>query len=309
MGQLTFQATLGGSVNLAGPNTASTTTFTLPAADGTNGQALTTNGSGTLAFATLGNVVGPASSTDNAIARFDSTTGKLLQDSVGILSDAGALSGLTTIDATGNITTNGGKFSLKSASVEYGSFSTASGDVTLASAAGGYLKLVADGALLIGSAAGGEVFRGSSTGLRLTNSLSVGGVTPSSDGAGITFPATQSASTDANTLDDYEEGTWTPSNLNMTVVGTFSSSGTYVKVGRLVTCFGILSGSTSITMTAGSNYFFGVPFSPLTNYTTGSGCNNGQTQSATLQIGTTRVYSASTLGPDTSLNVTFTYGV
>jgi hypothetical protein len=53
MGTLTFQATLGGSVNLAGPNTASTVTFTLPSADGSNGQALTTNGSGTLAFGTL----------------------------------------------------------------------------------------------------------------------------------------------------------------------------------------------------------------------------------------------------------------
>jgi hypothetical protein len=52
MGQLTFQATLGGSVNLAGPNTASTTTFTLPAADGTANQFLQTNGSGTLSFAT-----------------------------------------------------------------------------------------------------------------------------------------------------------------------------------------------------------------------------------------------------------------
>ena len=51
MGQLTFQATLGGAVNLAGPNTAATTTFTLPAADGTNGQFLSTNGSGTLSFA------------------------------------------------------------------------------------------------------------------------------------------------------------------------------------------------------------------------------------------------------------------
>jgi hypothetical protein len=51
MGQLTFQATLGGAVNLAGPNTATTTTFTLPAADGTNGQFLSTNGSGTLSFA------------------------------------------------------------------------------------------------------------------------------------------------------------------------------------------------------------------------------------------------------------------
>ena len=46
MGQLTFQATLGGAVNLAGPNTASTTTFTLPAADGTSGQVLTSSGAG-----------------------------------------------------------------------------------------------------------------------------------------------------------------------------------------------------------------------------------------------------------------------
>jgi hypothetical protein len=53
MGQLTFQATLGGAVNLAGPNTASTTTFTLPSADGTSGQALQTNGSGTLSFAAV----------------------------------------------------------------------------------------------------------------------------------------------------------------------------------------------------------------------------------------------------------------
>ncbi len=38
-----------------------------------------------------GDVVGPASSTDNALARFDSTTGKLLQNSAATLSDAGAL--------------------------------------------------------------------------------------------------------------------------------------------------------------------------------------------------------------------------
>jgi hypothetical protein len=53
MGQLTFQATLGGSINLVGPNTASTVNFTLPSADGTNGQSLRTNGSGTLSFGTL----------------------------------------------------------------------------------------------------------------------------------------------------------------------------------------------------------------------------------------------------------------
>jgi hypothetical protein len=39
-----------------------------------------------------GDVVGPASSTDNAVARFDSTTGKLLQNSVVTISDAGVVS-------------------------------------------------------------------------------------------------------------------------------------------------------------------------------------------------------------------------
>ena len=53
MGQLTFQANLGGSVNLVGPNVAGTVNFTLPSADGTNGQYLQTNGSGVLSFATV----------------------------------------------------------------------------------------------------------------------------------------------------------------------------------------------------------------------------------------------------------------
>jgi hypothetical protein len=55
-----------------------------------------------------GDVVGPASSTDNALVRFDSTTGKLAQNSVAILSDAGALSGLTDISASGAVTLSGG---------------------------------------------------------------------------------------------------------------------------------------------------------------------------------------------------------
>jgi len=58
MGTLVFQANLGGAINLVGPNTASTVNFTLPSADGTNGQALTTNGSGTLAFATVSGTPG-----------------------------------------------------------------------------------------------------------------------------------------------------------------------------------------------------------------------------------------------------------
>ena len=94
--------------------------------------------------------------------------------------------------------------------------------------------------------------------------LGVGAATPSASGAGITFPATQSASTDANTLDDYEEGTWTPS-LGGGATGTFA--GTYVKVGKLVT----LHGSISVTLiVAGSTRVItGVPFSAASG---GSGC-------------------------------------
>jgi hypothetical protein len=44
-----------------------------------------------------GDVVGPSSATDNAIARFDTTTGKLIQNSVVTVSDTGAIAGATTI--------------------------------------------------------------------------------------------------------------------------------------------------------------------------------------------------------------------
>jgi hypothetical protein len=69
------------------------------------------------------------------------------------------------------------------------------------------------------------------------NIIGVGGATPSGSGSGITFPATQSASSDANTLDDYEEGSWTPSLMTGSAQPTFTYTnrgGTYVKIGRVV---------------------------------------------------------------------------
>jgi len=49
-------------------------------------------------LAPVGDVVGPASSTDNAAARFDSTTGKLLQDSSVTISDVDVVSGITQLN-------------------------------------------------------------------------------------------------------------------------------------------------------------------------------------------------------------------
>ena len=69
--------------------------------------------------------------------------------------------------------------------------------------------------------------------------VGVGAATPSASGAGITFPATQSASTNVNTLDDYEEGTFTPTIIGTTTAGTGTYSansqiGRYTKIGNRV---------------------------------------------------------------------------
>ncbi len=72
-------------------------------------------------------------------------------------------------------------------------------------------------------------------GIQILNCLGVGNATPSTSGAGITFPATQSASTDANTLDDYEEGSFTPT---ITATGGAFSSVTYVVQSGKYTRFG-----------------------------------------------------------------------
>jgi hypothetical protein len=85
---------------------------------------------------------------------------------------------------------------------------------------------------------------GASTAMTL-NATGLGvGVTPSAGrgaiqlSAGVGFPATQVASSDANCLDDYEEGTWTPVVIGTTTngVGTYTNQvGFYTKVGNLVT--------------------------------------------------------------------------
>jgi len=66
----------------------------------------------------------------------------------------------------------------------------------------------------------------------------------------VQFPATQVTSADANCLDDYEEGTWTPS-LGGTTTYT-AQLGTYTKIGRMVTIMIVLqinaigTGSTTV---------------------------------------------------------------
>jgi hypothetical protein len=99
--------------------------------------------------------------------------------------------------------------------------------------------------------------------------VGVGEATPSTSGAGITFPATQSASTDANTLDDYEEGTWTPSFARSTggaITATLSTNtGKYTKIGNLVTVSIITIIDSVSSQGSGESEIRGLPFPPADN--------------------------------------------
>ena len=126
-------------------------------------------------------------------------------------------------------------------------------------------------------------------------------------GGQITFPATQSASSDGNTLDDYEEGTWTPNQgSGLTVVGTFSSSGTYVKIGKLVTVWGLLSATTSIAYNGNNIVTSSMPFTSPVNGV-GSAVNNANTAGTFLNSSGTTLYASGVMGATANIPFTVTY--
>ena len=117
-----------------------------------------------------------------------------------------------------------------------------------------------------------------------------GGSTSPDAGTGITFPATQTASSDANTLDDYEEGTWTPS-LSTSISGTITTtdrSGTYTKVGNIVTVQGYFN-VASVSSPTGDFRVGGLPFTANATYGSGAAAIQpygfGTTQSVTAYYG------------------------
>lgn len=80
-------------------------------------------------------------------------------------------------------------------------------------------------------------------------------------GGQIQFPATQAASADANTLDDYEEGTWTPTILagGTPVTSYVLQYGSYTKIGNRVIGQGAV-GVNVIGAATGNLQIGGLPF-------------------------------------------------
>jgi len=181
----------------------------------------------------------------------------------------------TTLSATGTITSTKSGYVLQRTGVDTGyqaiNLGNTGADCYLGaerSTGSGILNGSTGYALVISNASNVPVQIGSNNVVVATfkqgGSLALENATTST-GCGITFPATQSASTDANTLDDYEEGTWTPS---LGGTATYSLlNGNYVKVGRLV--YAVATINVNAIGTGATNNITGLPF---TNGTAGE-CN------------------------------------
>jgi hypothetical protein len=135
-----------------------------------------------------------------------------------------------------------------------------------------------------------------------TFGIGLGGTTPTS-GMGIAFPATQSASTDANTLDDYEEGDWTPTYTASS--GSFGAityrfqQGKYTKIGRAVsfTCL-IATDSITVSTATGSVNISGLPF-------TNNAAENGYAVSSANTFGANYPSGANTAASGTTIRLLY----
>jgi hypothetical protein len=131
--------------------------------------------------------------------------------------------------------------------------------------------------------------------LALAGNIGLGGATPTTSGTGITFPATASASTDANTLDDYEEGTWTPVDISGASLAFTSNEGTYTKIGRIVIANFIFRYPSNADATAA--YVGGLPF------TVASGNDNFQGNISTTDYASSDIVIWTTWTPSNGLRI------
>lgn len=230
----------------------------------------------------------------------DVTAGAVTSDVFWSLRSAGVItSKLTFSTALLGPTLNDG-LALGSATVSWS-------DLFLAS--GGVINFN-NGDVTITHSANTLTFAGASSGYSFDALLNISGAAAGQ----IQFPATQNASANANTLDDYEEGTFTPdiqfggANVGMTYS---AQSGVYVKIGRLVfvRCYFALTAKGS---SVGTATVVGFPFAfneiigaPITAYGGMTGAGNPQA-SGSGGATTMTVYSGGTTGTTALTDTAFT---
>lgn len=241
-----------------------------------------------------------------------------------------------------------GQFYLSTASTEIGLLSNAyrnsSGNYIYRSTAAAAYFYQSAGVTAIGGADSGTAGDQITTFTALFQvekgkSVALQGATPQA-GTGISFPASQSASTNANTLDDYEEGTWTPTFVSSGASFTYTANnceGKYTKVGNKVFCTGSIQITAKSGGTAANTLSLGgLPFTPsqvtsggtgmsvnLThitagitlpaNYTFGDAVPSGTTiapyYNATNGSGTSRQWQYQDISATTTIQFAFSFTV
>jgi hypothetical protein len=144
--------------------------------------------------------------------------------------------------------------------------------------------------------------------LEKDKSVSLQGATTQT-GCGISFPATQVPSTDPNTLDDYEEGTWTPvQGSGLTLVGAFGfANAVYTKKGREVTVTCTLTGATSIAVGGTGIACTGLPFTVAGSFV--GGATNGSVSVAGTCLAQTTTLYCTPFAASVAVYLTVTYFV
>jgi len=167
-------------------------------------------------------------------------------------------------------------------------------------AAGGSFKLLVN--------AGSEAINVDATTRNIT--WTAGNLIQGTAAKGVNFTTnTPAAGMTSQLLNWYEEGTWTPTvGANLTVVGSFSSSARYTRIGRQVSVIGTLAGSTSVSVVAGGVMCGGLPFT-----VSGFGLGNLAVSGAGVVGGTlvsaTSVLSQTAIGPVSEIYFSATYFV
>ena len=127
---------------------------------------------------------------------------------------------------------------------------------------------------------------------------------------GVNFTAnTPAAGMTSQLLNWYEEGTWTPNQGGgLTVIGAFTSSGKYTRIGRNVIVSGTVTGATSVALAAAGIITTNLPF---TVGTAGHGniTNAALTSFAAIICATTNLTSAGAIAATGTLTFSATYFV
>ena len=148
-------------------------------------------------------------------------------------------------------------------------------------------------------------------GLAVVKKIYVGdNIVPATAAKGINFTAnTPAAGMTSQLLNWYEEGTWTPNQgAGLTVVGAFSSTGRYTRIGRQVSISGTVTGATSVAVTAAGVITSNLPFTVVTAGH-GDATNVAINASATVICTGTSVTSAAAIAATATITFSATYFV